>query len=146
LMLFQKFSKRFYSGECAPVATKYKTSATHTHHACMHGPHTYQMDSNAISKEVKEILLLSVRNSVEEKVCTKVIYPMQTTVCFFFPQRALPEFHYQGNEITEIYQFVFTLQSSLKTECLTVFKFKITKNGCDEFLTLCMGFVSARVH
>jgi hypothetical protein len=70
LMLFQKFSKRFYSGECAPVATKYKTSATHTHHACMHGPHTYQMDSNAISKEVKEILLLSVRNSVEEKVCT----------------------------------------------------------------------------
>jgi hypothetical protein len=25
-----------------------------------------------------------------------------------FPQRALPEFHYQGNEITEFYQFVFT--------------------------------------
>jgi hypothetical protein len=92
LMLFQKFSKRFYSGECAPVATKYKTCATHTHHACMHGRHTYQMDSNAISKEVKEILLLSVRNSVEEKVCTKVIYPMQTTVCFFFHKGPCPNF------------------------------------------------------
>jgi hypothetical protein len=53
------------------------------------------------------------------------VHPLGTVIPVdLFPQRALPEFHYQGNEITEFYQFDLKLQSSKKTDQTTYYRRK----------------------